>query len=155
MSMKTGLFIGFVKDGKLLLDFPHQFKAFVKQFTGCEVEIEIREKRQKRSHAQNAGFHSMITPWCRDEGHAVDELKRDLLREIFGTVEYTSPINGEVSLVPAKAHTSKLTVQEFCLLIEETMRIAAECGYILVSPEEYKQAKAEAEKQAAKKAKAA
>lgn len=97
----------------------------------------------------------MIEPWCRDEGHRVDELKRDLLREIFGHDEYTSPISGEVSLVPAKAHTSKLTVQEFCLLIEETMRIAAECGYLLVSPEEYKLAKAEAEKQARKKAKAA
>ena len=151
----TGTFIGFVKDGRLILDFPAQFKAFVKRFQGCEVELEIREKREKRSHAQNSGFHAMITPWCRDEGHAIDELKRDLLREIFGTVEYTSPISGEVSLVPAKAHTSSLSVQEFCLLIEETMRIAAECGYVLVSPAEYKEAKAEAEKAARKKAKAA
>ena len=38
---------------------------------------------------------------------------------------------------------------------EETMRIAAECGYVLISPEEYKLAKKEAEKQAAKKLKAA
>lgn len=152
----SGTFLGFVTaEGKLLLDFPSQFKAFAKRFAGDEVEIELRKRREKRSLRQNAGFHAMIEPWCREEGHRVDELKRDLLREIFGHDEYVSPITKAISLVPAKAHTSGLTVQEFCLLIEETMRIAAECGYVLVSPEEYKLAKAEAEKQAAKKAKAA
>ena len=144
----TGLFVGFVNaEGRLQLDFPAQFKAFAKKFTGEEVELEIRKRKAKRSQKQNAGFHAMVTPWARDEGHQIDELKRDLLVEIFGTVEHTNPITGVVSLVPAKKHTSGLSVQEFCLLIEETMRIAAECGYILVSPEEYKLAKEAAAKQ--------
>lgn len=149
----TGSFIGLVTaDGKLSLDFPMQFKAFVKRLAGEEVELEIRKRRETRSLKQNAGFHAMIAPWCRDEGHAPDELKRDLLKEIFGTEEYTSPISGEVTLVPKQAHTSKLSVQDFCLLIEETMRIAAECGYLLKSPEEYKLAKDAAMKAERKKA---
>lgn len=152
----TATFIGMVTaEGKLLLDFPSQFKAYTKRLAGEEVELELRKRRTKRSLRQNSGFHAMVTPWARDEGHQIDELKRDLLAEIFGTEEYVSPVNGKVKSVPAKKHTSSLSVQEFCVLIEETMRIAAECGYILISPEEYTLAKEEALKQAAKKAKAA
>ena len=106
--MKTGVFIGFVKDGKLTLDFPMQFRAFVKQFTGCEVELEIREKRQKRSDRQNAGFHAMITPWATAEGHRIDDLKRDLLVDIFGEREHVNPITGGVLLVPREPHTMSI-----------------------------------------------
>jgi hypothetical protein len=146
-------FIGFVTpEGKLLLDFPSAFKAFVRKFAGDEVELEIRRKREKRSLRQNAAYHAMITPWCREEGHAIDELKRDLLMEIFGTEEHTNPITGVVTLVPKEARTSHLSVTDFCQLIEETMRIAAECGYVLVAPDEYRKAKEQAQKKAARQA---
>lgn len=144
-------FFGFVNDdGKLLWDFPSQVKAFISTLKGCEIEVEIRERRKKRSLDQNAGFHAMITPWARDEGHNITELKRDLLGEIFGWSDVVSPLSQ--NRTPKLAHTSELTVSQFSELIERTLDIAAGCGYVLVAPDEYKAAR---EKERRQKAKAA
>lgn len=139
----TTPFYGFVDDtGKLQWDWPTQVKAFVARFKGCEIEVEIRERRKKRSLDQNAGFHAMITPWAQDEGHDITELKRDLMGEIFGWSETVSPLSQ--SRVPLKPHTSKLTVAEFSELIERTLEIAARMGVILEAPNEYLERKEKA-----------
>ena len=135
-------FLGFVEpDGRLTLDHPAAFKAYIaKRLKGCEVELEIRTRRTKRSDRQNRGYHAMIAPWCQDEGHEPDELKRQLLMHVFGTKEVTNPLTGEVVLVPQKPHTSTLTVREFSDLIEQTLILAAECGVVLMAPDEYRKA---------------
>jgi hypothetical protein len=146
-------FIGFVTpQGKLLLDFPTAFKAYVRKFAGDEVELEIRRKREKRSLRQNAAFWAMLTEWARSEGWTLDDLKDAVMAEAFGTEEITMPITGELRRVPAKRHSSALTVTEFVHLIEETMRLAAECGVVLMAPDEYKKAKEVAQKKAARQA---
>lgn len=143
-------FIGFVTDdGKLRWDFPSQVRAFIATFKGCEVEVEIREKRKKRTLDQNAGFHAMVTPWARDEGHNITELKRDLMGEVFGWDDRVSPLSQ--NRMPKIPHTSDLTVAQFSELIERTLDIAAGTGYVLVAPDEYRAAK----EAAAKKSKAA
>jgi hypothetical protein len=115
-----------------------KFRAICRaKFKGQEVELEIRPRRQKRSVAQNRAIHAMLRPWC-EEGHYIDDLKRDLLKAVFGTHERVSPLTGEVELVPNKPHTSQLTVQEFSELVEKSVIIAAECGVILELPDEYK-----------------
>lgn len=146
-------FFGFVSaEGKFSLDFPTQFRAFLKRFKGCEVELEIREKRTKRSLRQNAAFHALLTPWAREEGHSIDDLKRDVLREVFGTHERTNPITGEVTEALNQPHSSKLSVGQFCELIERTLEIAASCGHVLSAPDEYRKAKEQAQKQKARAA---
>lgn len=151
------VFVGFCDDaGAFAFDYPESYKAFMrKQMAGKVVEVEIREQGRKRTDKQNKGLHAMLTPWCLEEGHYMDDLKRDLLREIFGTVERKHAITGEIELSLAKPHTSALTVSEFCHLMEQACVIAAGCGVILILPDEYKQLKAEAAKQAAREAKKA
>jgi signal transduction protein with GAF and PtsI domain len=137
------VFYGYVHEdtGKFALDpiESKKFRAFVaKKLKGQEVALEIRPRRQKRTEAQGRGFHAMVQPWAREEGHDIDELKRQLLEHVFGTHEATHAITGEVVTVPNKLHTSTLTVQEFSDLIEQTLIIAAECGVILTAPDEYR-----------------
>jgi hypothetical protein len=146
-------FVGFVREGSSEVDFdvPAAYRAYVRRFQGEEVEVEIRKRRAKRSLDQNAALHAMLTPWCL-EGHLMDDLKRDVLRAVFGTREVVNAITGELEVVLAKPHTSKLNTQEFAFLMERAVEIAAECGVILELPDEYNARKAEAAKKAGKAA---
>ena len=129
------VFIGFVSDaGKLTLDFPKQMTAYLKHLAGHEVEVEIRKRRSRRSADQNRGFHAMIAPWAKSEGHDVDDLKSDLMGTVFGWAEKRTLADNRV---PLRRHTSELNTAEFSELIDRTLQIAAECGVILQAPDEY------------------
>lgn len=104
---------------------------------GTAIVVELFEVPRQRSAAQNDGFHAMITPWAKDEGHNVDDLKRDLLGTVFGWAE--SPL--KETRVPLKPRTSALTVEEFSELITRTADIAADCGYVIQLPSEYSASK--------------
>lgn len=126
--------------GKCTLDNEVQWKAFIKYLAGAdgnEITICAYKRRSKRSLAQNAGYHAMITPWALDSGYSIDDLKDEMLRICFGTREVVSPLTGEVRIVLTEPHTSTLTVAQFHTLIEETLRVAAECGCVLEPPDEY------------------
>lgn len=148
-----GTFVGFVEDdGRLTLDHKAAFLAFVKRFRGEEVELELRKRRTKRSDRQNKALHAMLTPWSHGEGYPMDELKRDLLIAVFGSQEVTSPITGEVVMVPTKPHTSQLTTAECAEFVGRVVEIAAGCGVILELPDEFKARKAKEAKQRRKAA---
>lgn len=149
----SAAFVGFVDDaGTFTLDHRGAFVAYAKRFKGNEVELELRLRKAKRSDKQNRAYHACIEPWARDEGYPIEDLKRDLLIEVFGSREVTSPVTGAVTLVPVKPHTSRLTVAEFAELMERTVEIAAGCGVILELPSEYTERQAKAAKAARKAA---
>jgi hypothetical protein len=115
-----------------------QFRRWVQQFRpGTRIVLVAKRYLRRRTLDQNAGFHAMITPWAQQEGHDIDELKRDLMGEIFGWLEVASLVTGEVKYVPRIPHTSDLDTEQFSLLIERTLEIAARCGVYLVSPAEW------------------
>lgn len=154
MSADPALFPGYVdEDGKVHLESPQQQRAYCKRkLAGQCVDVMIAEQGMLKSRLQECGFHAMITPWAKGEGHRIDDLKRDLLRAVFGEMEHTNPITGEVAMVLREPHTSKLSRAKYSELIERTLEIAGECGVILEAPHEYRERKA---KDAAKKRKAA
>ena len=104
---------------------------------GVSVIIEIFQVPQRRSAAQNDAFHAMIAPWARDEGHDVNDLKRDLLGTVFGWE--SSPLG--YTNVPLKPSTAALTVEEFSELMERTVIVASSNGYMLQLPSEYSASK--------------
>lgn len=126
--------------GRVTFAHAGQAHAYLRRFKGQLIAAKFYEFREQRSHRQNAGFHAMIAPWAKAEGHRIDDLKDDLLREIFGTLEQVSLVTGEVRQVLAEPHTSKLTVGQFAELIDRTLEIAAEQGHILIAPDEWKRA---------------
>lgn len=144
MSADPAVFTGLVdSEGTIHLEHPKQQRAYCKRkLAGKCVDVMVAEQGLMKSRLQESGFHAMITPWAKAEGHRIDDLKRDLLREIFGTMEYTSPITGEVVMVLCEPHTSTLSRAKYSELIERTLEIAGECGVILEAPNEYRERKA-------------
>jgi hypothetical protein len=143
MSQDQAIFVGTVDaDGGIHFDFPKQQLGYCKaKLAGQCVDVIIAPQGQMKSRLQECGFHAMITPWARDEGHAIDDLKRDILRAVFGQKEHTNPITGEIEMVLREPNTSKLNRAQYSELIERTLDIAAECGVILMAPDEYKRRK--------------
>lgn len=154
MSADPALFPGLVDaDGKVHLESPQQQRAYCrKKFAGKCVDVMIAEQGLLKSRLQECGFHAMISPWAKAEGHRIDDLKRDILRAVFGEMEHVNPITGEVEMVLREQHTSKLSRAKYSELIERALEIGAECGQILEAPHEYRQRKA---KEAAKRGRAA
>jgi len=143
MSQDQAVFVGTVEaDGRVKLEFPSQMRAYCKaRYAGQCVDVIIAPQGHAKTRAQEAGFHAMITPWARDDGHRIDDLKRDILRAVFGEQEHTNPLTGEITLVLREPSTSKLNRAKYCELIERTLELGAECGVVLIAPNEYKQMK--------------
>lgn len=128
--------------GRLKFAHPAQAHAYLRgKFAGQTIVGQFYPHREKRNERQNRGFHAMVAPWAKAEGHRIDDLKDDLLQAVFGTLETVSLVTGEVRTVLAEPHTSKLTVGQFCELVDRTLEIAAEQGVILVAPDEYRRTK--------------
>lgn len=144
MSADPAVFTGLVDaEGRIHLEHPKQQVAYCKRkLAGKCVDVMVAEQGLMKSRLQESGFHAMITPWAKAEGHRIDDLKRDLLREIFGELEHTNPINGVVTMVLREPHTSTLSRAKYSELIERTLEIAGECGVILEAPNEYRERKA-------------
>lgn len=152
MSQDTAVFVGRVDaDGRIAFDFPSQRIAYCKRrFAGQCVDVIIAPHGHAKTRLQEAGFHAMIAPWARQEGHRIDDLKRDLLRAIFGEQEHTNPITGEITMVLREPHTSNLNRAKYCELIERTLDIGAECGVVLIAPDEYRRLKEQDQKRKAR-----
>lgn len=131
------IFIGTVRDdgSKLDLDFPSDYREFIKQFAGYEIEVDVRRRRSKRSLKQNAYLHAVIKPYADHLGYTVEELKLALLGECFG---YHSVKGVQI---PVKLHTSDLSTQEFVDLTELLIQKAAEDGVLILYPDEHKAGK--------------
>lgn len=146
-----------LEDGSLRFEFPAQQKAFCKRLgIGACVDVEIREHRDKRSDRQNRALWALLHAWCKeaDQGWRPDDLKDAVMATVFGTLERTMPITGEVKRVLARPSTSSLNVTDFCTVIEAILELAAtsEPSVYLQAPDEYRRAK---ELAARKQAKAA
>lgn len=143
MSFDPAVFVGAVDaDGRIHLDFPGQQRAYCRaKLAGQCVDVIVAPAGLLKTRLQEAGYHAMITPWAKSEGHRIDDLKRDLLRHIFGEQEHVNPITGEVTMVLREPHTSTLSRAKYSELIERTLEIAAECGVFLEAPNEYRRRK--------------
>jgi hypothetical protein len=152
VSQDQAVFVGKCdKEGKVHLDFPTQQRAYCKaKFAEQCVDVIIAPAGHAKTRLQEAGFHAMISPWAKGEGHRIDDLKRDLLRAVFGEQEHVNPITGEVTMVLRQPHTSKLNRAQYCELIERTLDIGAECGVVLIAPDEYRRMKEQQNKRKAK-----
>jgi len=118
------------------------FERAIAQFgDGEDFQLTVGAIEESRTRLQEKGFHAMITPWARSEGHALEDLKRDLLAEIFGLREHTDALGGVVVQLLVEPHTSKLSKKKYNELIERTLEIAARCGYELEAPSEYRERK--------------
>lgn len=136
---------------RLVLDDKRRYNQALERFgDGEELTLTIEPTESRKTRAQERGFHAMIQPWAKAEGHQIDDLKRDLLRAIFGEREHVNLLTGAVEVVLREPHTSTLTRAQYSELIERTLEIAASCGHVLMAPDEYRAWKAKRDKRVAK-----
>ena len=116
---------GKVIEGKLKLDNPSYFVVDYQQYRDKEVYLTVAEVKRERSNNQNRYFHAVIAvPMADQAGISVDEMKRDLLIEAFGSIEVTR--GKRTTTVPAQEHTSELDTSQFEHLCSTARRIASE-----------------------------
>lgn len=139
MSADPAVFLGTVDaTGTIHLDFPAQQRAYCKaRMAGQCVDVIVTLQGAMKTRLQEKGFHAMVKPWADGAPMRYDDLKQFLLAEIFGTMEVANPISGEIVLVLREPHTSRLNRAKYSELIERTLEIAADKGYILEAPHEY------------------
>lgn len=144
MSQDPAVFLGRVDaEGRIHLDFPAQQVGYCRaKLANQSVDVIIAPTGAMKTRLQEKGFWAMITPWARDLGVRTEDLKNNLLREIFGLREHVNPISGEIEMVLREPHTSKLSRANYSELIERTAEVAAECGFIVELPHEYRERKA-------------
>jgi hypothetical protein len=142
------IFIGTVRDdgSKLDFDFPQDYRNWIKQFAGHEVEIEVRKRRSKRTLKQNAAYHAAIAPLAEHLGYQTEELKLAMLGGCFGWREVAG------ANLPIRLHTSDLNTKDFAQLMDYTLQIAAENDVLILDPSEWKAAKRKQQRKAAKAA---
>lgn len=141
--------------GRVSFAHPAVARAYLRgKFAGKACVALFREVRQKRSDRQNRGFHAMVWPWLMAKpGWTIGRLKMFALGEVFGWIDLTHPLTGQVFTIPAETSTADLSVGQFCELIEGVLVMAAEQdGVVLVAPDEYRRAKEAEAKRLAREA---
>lgn len=142
--------LGIKTNGKMKILDRRGFNATFAEFgEGEEFNITLEDVEVRKTRLQERGFHAMIQPWAKEEGHNINDLKDDLLRAIFGEREHLNPITGQVEMVLREPHTSTLSKTKYSELIERTLEIAAECKYVLVAPNEWRERKERERRKAA------
>lgn len=142
--------------GDLKFEFEAQQRAYcLKNYgAGACLDVDIREHREKRTDRQNRALWALLGEWCRlaDQGWRPDDLKDVMLGKTFGTIERVMPLTGVIVMVNAEPHSSRLGVSKFCELIECILETAAmsEPSIYLMAPDEYRKAKEQALKMAAR-----
>ncbi|MFH1525608.1 MAG: hypothetical protein ABIG69_02990 [Bacteroidota bacterium] len=116
---------GKVVDGKLKLNSPSLFTTDWQQYKDKEIYLTVAEVKRERSNNQNRYFHAVIAvPMADKAGISINEMKRDLLIEAFGSIEVTR--GKRTTTVPAQEHTSELDTSQFEHLCSTARRIASE-----------------------------
>ena len=124
-------FTGFVSDaGKLTLDWPTQFRAYLKHLAGQEVEIDIRKRRSKRSTRQNNYWHGVVLPLlCEHTGYTPDEMHEALKAKFLGVEDLSTGLRKIGS-------TAKLTTLDFADLTDRVVLWSAEHLGVIIPPPE-------------------
>ena len=136
-------------DGQVVWDRPRDVAAYRQRLystTDGAVTGTFYPTRTRRSDRQNRALWALLDAWCQhaDQGWRPDDLKDAVMGIVFGHIEVVQPVTGEIIQALAKPHTSTLSVDEFCRVIEAILELAAssEPSVCLDSPDEYRQAKA-------------
>lgn len=129
-----------IKNGKLKIFDRESFDQGLSQFgEGEELDLIIRPVGRVRTRAQEKFFHGPICKAFEALGYRKQEAKEMLcLRFIPQEIRM---IDGSVAIVPG--HTSKLKVEEYNELIEQSIQLAAENGQLVLDGGEWRARRAQ------------
>ena len=106
---------GVIKKGNLILNNKRRFKDNLTEFEGKEVEIRIRERKNKRTNEQNSLYWKWIQIISKSTGYSIEEM-HELIKYKF--LKRTTIKKNGVEEVKLKS-TTTLTVKEFTEFMNE------------------------------------
>jgi hypothetical protein len=124
------------EDAMIVVDDPARFAGVSKALKGKPIELVIRKPKSKRSLDMNAYLHSETGPFrllAEYFGDTIEGVKYDLMGECFGWVK--GPVSGK--LIPIKAHSSDMTVEESRYFVDWVVPFGAQHGVIIPFPDEW------------------
>jgi len=113
-------YFGKVDDnGKLTIRDRKGFDAYLNQFAGKDVTIDVKRKRSKRSLAQNDFFHAWVKLLSEHTGYAFEEMK-DIMKNMFLKVEKVNEKTGSIFECTRKTSSlNKMQFADFCTEIQQ------------------------------------
>ncbi len=86
--MPVPIFPGAVVDGNLRLQNPTRYELWIALLDGKQVEVVVKQKRNRRSDRQNRYYWGVVIKIIADHlGYEPDELHESLKRKFLGEVE--------------------------------------------------------------------
>jgi hypothetical protein len=126
--MDRPVFVGTVRDGRLHLSAPAQFRAYLRRFEADEIEVEVRKRRSRRSLTANAYYWAaVIPPIARHCGYTDDEMHEALKEKFLGRDDLERGLRRIGS-------TAALDSQAFGNYIDQVTLWAAETLGVIVDP---------------------
>lgn len=130
------IYNGKVKEnGKLHINNRMQFLKDILCFLGKDITLTIERKKRKRSLSQNAYFHGVVVPMCREGfidvgyNYTIEETKLEL-KKMFAIGEKVNINTGEIRQFIKD--TSGMTTSEMMDFIVEIQQWAAEFLSIVI-----------------------
>lgn len=141
MKERTGTFIGTKEHGKPKIHDLVGFNAVLAEYgDGEDFHIHIEEPGRLRTRAQEKFFHGPVLKAFMKEGRGKQEAK-DMLCLMFIPREIEL-MDGSIVRVPGS--TSKLNVEDYNDLIEQSIQLAAENGQVVMDGAEWRARQANA-----------
>jgi hypothetical protein len=122
------------KDGKLHLDSPNGFKAWVKTLANTPVEVIVRKVQRQRSRNQNAFWWSVVVPMfaeeCGYQPHEHEAVHDELMRVLVGMKPDAHP---ELKI---RQSSTEMSTEDFNILIEQAQIFGAtKLGIVIPDPD--------------------
>jgi|SRR5882724_2739112 len=126
--MPVPIFKGNIVKGKFIPEQPTWWKMYRDGFEGKQVEVVLRKRRRQRSLPQNSWYWSCIVMGLAAEtGHTSQEIHEALKHRFLSRIE------GKLEITRS---TADLTTAEFSEYCERCRVLAAEMGFLILSPRE-------------------
>src|SRR3990172_884104 len=128
----TPIFAATVTEGgRLAIERPSAFRAHLARLKGKRVEVVVRRYREQRTNQQSRYYWGVIVPLIAEDLGYDKQDCHEVLAMHFLRIE-DCPITG----APRRKRTPDTDTAEFAAYIDACIRLAAEHGIIVPSPNE-------------------
>ena len=128
MAELSPVFLGEVKEGKLLFQDKDLLKTHIESLEGKEVDVVIRRHRKERSHRQNRYYWVAVVGIPAQHFGYLPEEMHDAFKMLFLRWEW----EGKRSKVRS---TTQLTTVEFSEYVEKCRQWCAEQDIFIPNPQ--------------------
>lgn len=117
--------------GLLVMERPQDYNRAVRALAGKHVELLVRKRKTNRSTQQNRYYFGVVVKLLAEYcGYDAQEM-HEVLAMRFLRIE-DCPVTG----APRRKRTPKTDTQEFAEYVDHCIRLAADYGVVIPSPNE-------------------